>query len=786
MGNVDQLIKKYPKSPSGYKDVNPVTFTDAVKDRKTKETLEDLIARINFIHLPYVGSKESTRLLLDEKFRRKGLWIGYILNDKSLVVEYYNSNYIDDEHWKNNLYWLPYNTAGDIKLNEEDLTITSQGISLADRDTSRGMGKVILRETTPISEQLLFKNTIYEIRYDFDLTGKTLEIPEGCVLDFQGGSLNNGTIKGNINLVDVREKIFNNVLFELDNTTIKSDFIRPEWFGAKGDYDYNTHSGTDDSDAFNQAINASNILRCPVIKLSAVPYFINKDINITVGQLVFEGVYGGLREDYTFYGTGMYPGDGIIKNNQTSSLVLNGHTDIIRITGNVAYPIRFINVNFFNDLRGGASDKAKAISFESTFTGPLWPFIIQYCHFEGFDKAVYFDFPGEQHIYYNVYKIIIQHCSFIINNWCVYSKVNNTDYNNLDSLLYNIVPASMTWDFEFTDNFCHSNTNLLLLWVRVGNCIIERNNLEGSLSYVATDVYKTERTLSNTEYQSYLRLDSGVSLSYKSNHNEAATKKLLYIRGSQMKLNISGNDSYELNKMTSITISPFASPFSGEKNYIMINEFQPDFEIHYGASFSNPNTCYLNIPYIPRIKPIFNDITYGYTGILSIFSNVLPIVETHAPSVRSGYISPNVSIDESTKVLRYESDFVHHDWGDLFYINTNYAEGDITKAMVALILKGDFRSNSNIAITDNATNESTVRALIANDFTKYKYNITLQRKVMYSSNNNLMFRKTNCDIESAFVAIYNIGGIDDDSVYFDDFIKMSKTKPVKVGSVIND
>ena len=37
-------------------------------------------------------------------------------------------------------------------------------------------------------------NTIYEIRYDFDLNGETIEIPEGCTLKFEGGSLRNGSI----------------------------------------------------------------------------------------------------------------------------------------------------------------------------------------------------------------------------------------------------------------------------------------------------------------------------------------------------------------------------------------------------------------------------------------------------------------------------------------------------------------------------------------------------------------------------------------------------------------
>lgn len=41
-------------------------------------------------------------------------------------------------------------------------------------------------------------NTTYEIRHDFDLGGETIEIQEGCTLKFEGGSLTNGTLSGNV------------------------------------------------------------------------------------------------------------------------------------------------------------------------------------------------------------------------------------------------------------------------------------------------------------------------------------------------------------------------------------------------------------------------------------------------------------------------------------------------------------------------------------------------------------------------------------------------------------
>lgn len=65
-----------------------------------------------------------------------------------------------------------------------------------------GMGRVYLRKNIKngknILEQdmMLKSNTIYIIQYDFDLDEKEITVPNNCVLDFQGGSLNNGTIKG--------------------------------------------------------------------------------------------------------------------------------------------------------------------------------------------------------------------------------------------------------------------------------------------------------------------------------------------------------------------------------------------------------------------------------------------------------------------------------------------------------------------------------------------------------------------------------------------------------------
>ena len=62
------------------------------------------------------------------------------------------------------------------------------------------------------------KNTKYIIRYDYDLEGETIEVPEGCILEFDGGSFFNGKLKFNdtqiINLLDY--EIFKDI--ELEGT----------------------------------------------------------------------------------------------------------------------------------------------------------------------------------------------------------------------------------------------------------------------------------------------------------------------------------------------------------------------------------------------------------------------------------------------------------------------------------------------------------------------------------------------------------------------------------------
>lgn len=56
------------------------------------------------------------------------------------------------------------------------------------------------------------QSTKYIIKYDFDLNGKTINIPEDCTLVFNGGKLTNGIIKLNKTFIEGAIKDINEYL----------------------------------------------------------------------------------------------------------------------------------------------------------------------------------------------------------------------------------------------------------------------------------------------------------------------------------------------------------------------------------------------------------------------------------------------------------------------------------------------------------------------------------------------------------------------------------------------
>lgn len=93
-------------------------------------------------------------------------------------------------------------------------------------------------------------NTIYIIQYDYVISPEnenTIEVPEGCVLKFDGGSISKGTLIGHDTIIVANPiKIFNSDITLDSSWNIAEAY--PEWFGAKGD------GITDDTISFTKCL----------------------------------------------------------------------------------------------------------------------------------------------------------------------------------------------------------------------------------------------------------------------------------------------------------------------------------------------------------------------------------------------------------------------------------------------------------------------------------------------------------------------------------------------------
>jgi hypothetical protein len=174
--------------------------------------------------------------------------------------------------WNNPFDWEKF-IFDSILPDEEDLTKSlpdengNAYLSLKDREYNpedfSGLGRVILRKNIveiddpiygKVKKNVLYPdmisnpNTIYEIRYDFDLNGAEIELKEGCTLKFKGGKFKGGCIHGNYTTIDlVKEQIFDTSISLKGNWN--SEWSFPEWFGAKGD------GLTDDTESIQKCID---------------------------------------------------------------------------------------------------------------------------------------------------------------------------------------------------------------------------------------------------------------------------------------------------------------------------------------------------------------------------------------------------------------------------------------------------------------------------------------------------------------------------------------------------
>lgn len=150
------------------------------------------------------------------------------------------------------------------------------------------------RKNVLTQEMINEPNTIYEIRYDFDLNGAEIQIKEGCVLNFVGGSLSNGTINGNNTQVSAkREKCFSQSI--VLKSTWEAFTAYSEWFDIVDDCVINDNgkyiSGTDNYQGF------TNLFKFSKIQVKTGSYYIHGELymksnqNVDFGGSIIKYIY---------------------------------------------------------------------------------------------------------------------------------------------------------------------------------------------------------------------------------------------------------------------------------------------------------------------------------------------------------------------------------------------------------------------------------------------------------------------------------------------------------------
>lgn len=156
---------------------------------------------------------------------------------------------------------------------QEDITTDSNNLlKFANRGTLNGMGYFILRRNKTFAEQITLTNTIYEIRYDFDLGGGSVTIPSGSILKFVGGSLNNGTIIGTNTgvIANESETIFGS---SLNIGGAWNCACHVGWFGARPTMEIADYT-VDNADAIQAAMDSA----FEIVKFGVGIYNINSTI----------------------------------------------------------------------------------------------------------------------------------------------------------------------------------------------------------------------------------------------------------------------------------------------------------------------------------------------------------------------------------------------------------------------------------------------------------------------------------------------------------------------------
>lgn len=458
MGKIKKILENELIGGTQTTDVYPVTSTKAVYDENNKR-LDNIIKELN--------NKVSTQLPKIEEAKNEAL--NNIKKNEQSAITNFNSQRVTPEMLSESTKQLIEASGGGTITNladDEDITSVDNGtgsnvLKFADRtynpDNFSGKGYKILRKNIVDDKNILVQdmineeNTIYEIRYDFDLNGKTITIPKGCTLYFNGGSFNNGTLSGTKTITKSSTTCYYNMNF----TGSFYDKVLLIWHlpvgafnnGKRTDLDvvYNEY---DVHGCFMQAIKQANCTSNKHLIIQSGHLYFKKSIDLTVvstNKFTIEGERG---TNLHFY------------DSSTDGLPYAFKGNVIRI----AY------CNFYYDNADGVGNHTKNkdnIMFYSTaFTGCEAVIALEYCQI-GACGTVFKDsgFTGRTVI-----------SNLLIGSWFRYCMDN---VSCVDAGIQNsYIHGGATYDYDDEGNIINARmapfiNNTKMVMTDITNCWIE-------------------------------------------------------------------------------------------------------------------------------------------------------------------------------------------------------------------------------------------------------------------------------------------------------------------------
>lgn len=306
-GSVEETRKQVPMYIR--KEGLYITYVDYEHKVHTEYYLSNEVDNINWIN-DNNWAEGNNNLVGDISISSTGYWIinGQVTdilakgekgttpilrsNSSKLQVSYDEGNKWEDITDK----FISYPDDEDITVVED--TSQTQLLKFKDRthnpNLASGKGYKILRrhwkEVGGVRKNILTQdmidmaNTVYEIRYDFDLSGEEINIPKDCILLFRGGSLRNGSIILDQTIIDAT---LYQIFYNVTTKGYSPSDCQVEWFGAKA-YNKLDIEFTYSSDAIQNALDScfNNIY------FNVGVYYIDKTLEMSNRKFLnFKGQY---------------------------------------------------------------------------------------------------------------------------------------------------------------------------------------------------------------------------------------------------------------------------------------------------------------------------------------------------------------------------------------------------------------------------------------------------------------------------------------------------------------